>query len=214
MLLDIYIVLLFRRWSYSLWQLFQSKCLFTSSFVEHCTAFSAPNHMPTLAVFHHRELKRFLRAPSIKILNQSVSISLCFMIISCAALTTLRNLIWASSVEPSYIASLGMPLLSAGYRRNLLTLEFEACVMVKLWNKECRCTGGTLYLVCWAWGTPQPLGSCWETWNLLPRNLCRRHSRISLNSAVLSQNLSCNFDWPKSSYIYMYLTKTMCFWMF
>lgn len=43
-----------------------------------------------------------LRAPSIKILNQSVSISLCFMIISCATLTTLHNLFCAFSVELLY----------------------------------------------------------------------------------------------------------------
>lgn len=157
--------------------------------------------MPTLPIFHHRELKRFLRAPSIKTLNQSVSISLCSMIISCATLTTFRNLIWASSVESSYIpASLGMPLMSAGYKQNSLTSGFEARVMMKLWNKECRRTGGTLYLVCWARETPQPLVSFWETWNFLPGNLCRRHNHISLNSALLSQkmNLSCNFDWRKS----------------
>lgn len=63
--------------------------------------FFAPNHLSTLAVFHHRELKRFLRAPSIKIFNQSVIISLCFMIINRATLTTFRNLICASLVKLS-----------------------------------------------------------------------------------------------------------------
>lgn len=164
--------------------------------------------MPTLPVFHHREPKRFLRAPSIKILNQSVSISLCFMIISCATLTTLRNFICASSDEPSYIpASLSMLLMSAGYRQNLLTSEFEVWVMVKLWNKECMRRGGTFCLVCWAWKTPQPLVNFWETRNFLLENLCRRHNHISLNSALFSPsqkvNLLCNvmFYWPEYPYI-------------
>lgn len=91
--------------------------------------------MPTLPTFHHCE-KAFLRAPSIKILNQSVSISLCLMIISFATLTTLCNLICASSFELQYIpATLGMHLMSAVYRRNLLTSVFEAWVMVIHWKR-------------------------------------------------------------------------------
>lgn len=109
------------------------------------------------------------------------------MIISCAILTTLPNLVCASSVEPSYIpARLGMPPMSAGYRQNPLTSQFEAWMMVKLWNKECRRRGGTLCLVCWAWKTPQPLVSFWESGHFLLRNLCSRHNHISLNSALFS----------------------------
>lgn len=124
------IVSLFRRLSFSHWQLFQSNVLFTSSFVEelrtNCSA-SKSYSAPTLRVFHHGALKRFLRAPSIRILNQSVSISLCFMIISCATLTTLSNLIWASSVQLCYkAAGLAMRLVSAGYKQNSLTSQFAA----------------------------------------------------------------------------------------
>lgn len=61
---------------------------------------------------------------------------------------------------------------------------------MRVWSlsdaEGCRRRGGKLCLVCWAWKTPQPLVSLWEARNLLLRNLCSRHSHISLNSALFN----------------------------